>query len=265
MRGALTDLDDQIDAWHASDTTLSLREWLGMTEDEYRRFLEKRSDRCAQCNRPVATQADYDRPGHGDDGNGCECSECVALCWGDPWDCDRAKREREQPSGSAAGCPVCDRAECRLRELRELAAQMPQDRDLDRAGLLLLAEVQAADRDCQAHAVGWQARARKLETELAYQRGLAEGALERGRVVEAEKAQWEARALAAEFNVECFDASRDVWVEYAGQIERRTIERVAAWLDRRVTDRYGVVSDDGVCELKDAAEDIRSGSWKESK
>lgn len=35
----LVDIDVEIDAWHRSTTDLSLIEWLGMTEEEYRRFL----------------------------------------------------------------------------------------------------------------------------------------------------------------------------------------------------------------------------------
>lgn len=43
--------------------------------------------RCEQCDKQLATEADYNRPGHGDDGDGCECAECCALCWGDPFVC----------------------------------------------------------------------------------------------------------------------------------------------------------------------------------
>lgn len=37
----LTRIDDEIDAWHETDTTLPLHEWLGLTPDEYRLYVEK--------------------------------------------------------------------------------------------------------------------------------------------------------------------------------------------------------------------------------
>lgn len=35
---------------------------------------------CDRCNRPSATQEDYDDPKHPP---GCECKHCASLCWGD--------------------------------------------------------------------------------------------------------------------------------------------------------------------------------------
>ena len=37
----LTRIDDEIDAWHEADTTISLHEWLGLTSDEYQLYVEK--------------------------------------------------------------------------------------------------------------------------------------------------------------------------------------------------------------------------------
>ena len=36
------DLDDLVDKWHESDSKLSLREYLGMTEEEFKKFVENR-------------------------------------------------------------------------------------------------------------------------------------------------------------------------------------------------------------------------------
>lgn len=36
-------IDDAIDAWHESDSNLELHEWLGMTWEKYRRFVERMS------------------------------------------------------------------------------------------------------------------------------------------------------------------------------------------------------------------------------
>src|SRR5713101_3289958 len=37
----LTRIDDEIDAWHEADTTVSVHEWLGLTPDEYQLYVEK--------------------------------------------------------------------------------------------------------------------------------------------------------------------------------------------------------------------------------
>lgn len=37
----LSEIDEDVDAWHASETTESLAEWLGMSEDEYALFVER--------------------------------------------------------------------------------------------------------------------------------------------------------------------------------------------------------------------------------
>ncbi len=34
------ELQDRVDAWHAADTEMSLPEWLGMTDEEYARWVE---------------------------------------------------------------------------------------------------------------------------------------------------------------------------------------------------------------------------------
>lgn len=34
-------IDDEVDAWHESDSPLDLHEWLGMTSDEYALFVER--------------------------------------------------------------------------------------------------------------------------------------------------------------------------------------------------------------------------------
>jgi hypothetical protein len=45
LRGEVFDpdeeIDDAIDAWHESDTSLSLSEWLGLSQDEYALFVEE--------------------------------------------------------------------------------------------------------------------------------------------------------------------------------------------------------------------------------
>lgn len=42
LRGELTadDIDDFIDAWHDNDTFMSLAEFLGMTDEQYKRWVE---------------------------------------------------------------------------------------------------------------------------------------------------------------------------------------------------------------------------------
>lgn len=40
-------------------------------------------ERCPTCDKAVATQDDYDAPGHED---GCECPRCLSLCWRRWWD-----------------------------------------------------------------------------------------------------------------------------------------------------------------------------------
>jgi hypothetical protein len=45
LAGEIADLDaidDDIAAWHDSATVLPLHEWLGMTDDEYTLFVERR-------------------------------------------------------------------------------------------------------------------------------------------------------------------------------------------------------------------------------
>lgn len=39
----MTDVDDYIDMWHESDSNLSLHDFLGMTEKEYKLFVEDES------------------------------------------------------------------------------------------------------------------------------------------------------------------------------------------------------------------------------
>ena len=45
LKGKIVDVDEEIDnemvLWHASDSKLSLHEWLGMTRDEYALFVER--------------------------------------------------------------------------------------------------------------------------------------------------------------------------------------------------------------------------------
>ena len=40
----LTRIDDEIDAWHEADTTISLHEWLGLTSDEYQLYVVARCE-----------------------------------------------------------------------------------------------------------------------------------------------------------------------------------------------------------------------------
>ena len=37
----LSKIDDEVDAWHGSDTDLDLHEWLGLTPEEYALYVEK--------------------------------------------------------------------------------------------------------------------------------------------------------------------------------------------------------------------------------
>jgi hypothetical protein len=37
----LSRIDDEIDAWHMTDTSIPLHEWLGFTSDEYQLYVEK--------------------------------------------------------------------------------------------------------------------------------------------------------------------------------------------------------------------------------
>lgn len=39
----LSRIDDEVDAWHESDSSLALHEWLGFTEAEYAIFVERPS------------------------------------------------------------------------------------------------------------------------------------------------------------------------------------------------------------------------------
>jgi hypothetical protein len=47
---------------------------------------------CPDCLRPPATPAQWSNE-HGD-GNGCECAECVSVCWGDYAYCHSVAEER---------------------------------------------------------------------------------------------------------------------------------------------------------------------------
>lgn len=116
----------------------------------------------------------------------------------------------------------------------------------------------AVERVEGLHADNDALRARAL-TELAYQRGVAEGAIERGAVVEREKAAWQERALAAEAGAR---AQPEAIALVAQNIERITIERVAAWLDGVVTgpSNLGATERYVVGAL---AKRLRSGAWKE--
>ncbi len=41
-------------------------------------------ERCETCDRPFATDAQWSGPdAHGQDGDGCSCDECIAVCWGE--------------------------------------------------------------------------------------------------------------------------------------------------------------------------------------
>lgn len=45
-------------------------------------------DRCKNCARLMGwTHMTHDVPG-------CECAECVSMCWGDPWTCEEVRAGR---------------------------------------------------------------------------------------------------------------------------------------------------------------------------
>lgn len=41
-------------------------------------------ERCHACDRPVATQEQWDHGACGQGGDGCECDACCSVCWGGP-------------------------------------------------------------------------------------------------------------------------------------------------------------------------------------
>lgn len=48
---------------------------------------------CKDCLRPIATKAQWNN--NHNDGNGCECEECVSVCWGDAFYCRKVAAERD--------------------------------------------------------------------------------------------------------------------------------------------------------------------------
>lgn len=58
------------------------------------------SEVCKDCLRPPATKAQWAND-HGD-GNGCECSECVSVCWGDYSYCRSVADDRLRKHGDGA-------------------------------------------------------------------------------------------------------------------------------------------------------------------
>lgn len=63
---------------------------------------------CEDCLRPLATKEQWANE-HGD-GNGCECAECVSVCWGDKFYCAKVKAERERKRCSQCNMPDVDGA-----------------------------------------------------------------------------------------------------------------------------------------------------------
>jgi len=48
---SMDEVDDALDAWHESNTSMTIYEWLGWTHDEYRAWVE----RCVIPARPLPT------------------------------------------------------------------------------------------------------------------------------------------------------------------------------------------------------------------
>lgn len=61
--------------------------------------MSERAEICPDCLRPKATKEQWAND-HGD-GNGCECPECVSVCWGDYAYCKRVAQERAAKANPA--------------------------------------------------------------------------------------------------------------------------------------------------------------------
>ena len=125
-----------------------------------------------------------------------------------------------------ASCPDCDRADCAWYRARTADGfRWPGEREVP----MIV--------DCEAHAVDWRARALRLETDLAHERGRVEGAGMRISMLEAARTEWEQRAVAAEANaVEMSRFDECAIEQLEARVERTTIERVAAAIAARYAD-----------------------------
>lgn len=124
---------DEMDGWWEELTTEEIK----LLDAE--ETIEEDGERgiCNRCNRPEATQEDYDDTDHPE---GCDCEHCASLCWGDncqPFDWrgrievleKENARLREGGCGSpyeplpAHAAKVLDAAQARIEELESALAK----------------------------------------------------------------------------------------------------------------------------------------------